>query len=68
VVALLFQERPHRHADGRKHLTSRSVLFLLFVYTTQGVVEVPGNQKISSSKLTLGTTEPIAKAVLRSGL
>ena len=62
-MALLFQERPHRHADDRKHLTSRSVLALLSVATPQGAVEVPGDQKISSSKQTLSTTKPIAKAV-----
>jgi hypothetical protein len=33
------------------------------VFTIQGAVEVPGNQKIGSSKQTLSTTKPIAKAV-----
>ena len=33
------------------------------VSITQGAVEVPGDQKISSSKQTLSTTKPIAKAV-----
>ena len=44
-------------------LLDGSAVSIINVAITQGAGEVPEDQKISSSKQTLSTTKPIAKAV-----